>query len=202
MHTSQILLICVEKLTINCLKKVASILLLSLLLFNWIGYRLVTSLMEKQVSQALEARIDREDYQEDDLIEMRVALNLPYQNEQAAFERVSGEIEIEGKHYTYVKRKIEKGALVVMCIPNETRTKIENSRHDYFKMVNDLENSSEKKSEKSSSFKGFFNEYRDVANNWSVAAPIIEAPEAGQRHGSLLSFIADLLPGQPPEFVI
>jgi hypothetical protein len=193
--------LCVEP-SIDCLKKIASILLLSLLLFNWIGYRLMTSFMQSQVTQALEAKIDRHEYQETDLVEMRVALNLPYQNDQAEFERVSGEIQIEGKHYTYVKRKIEKGVLVVMCIPNQTKTKIENSRDDYFKMVNDLQNGAEKKSEKSSSFKGFFNEYREVANNWSVAAPVIISPQPGDHPEFVVSFTADLLPGQPPEFMI
>jgi hypothetical protein len=176
-------------------------LLLSLLLFNWIGYRLISGLMEQQVSQALEAKIDRQDYVESDLIEMRVALNLPYQNDQAEFERITGEIEIGGKHYKYVKRRIERGELVVMCLPNQTKTKIENTRDDYFKMVNDLQNGAEKKSEKSSSYKGFFNEYRDVANNWLIAAPTMMSPLTGDNEPLLLSRLVDLLPGQPPEFI-
>jgi hypothetical protein len=156
--------------------------------------------METQATQQLQAKIESEDYNESELIEMRVALNLPYQNDQAGFERINGEIEIDGTHYKYVKRRIEKGELIVMCIPNRTKTKIENSRNDYFKMVNDLQNGHEKKSEKSTSFKGFYNEYRDVANNWSIDPPIISSPLTGNAEILLISSHNDLLPGQPPEF--
>ena len=44
-------------------------------------------IMTKQSDQQLELRLDNNDYDESQLIEVRVALNMPYQNEQADFER-------------------------------------------------------------------------------------------------------------------
>jgi hypothetical protein len=189
-------------LTINCLKKIASILLLSLLLFNWVGYRLLTQYLESSVNERLVARIDLNDYNESELIEMRVSLNLPYQNDQAEFERVNGEIEINGKHYNYVKRRIENGQLVVMCIPNQDKTRIENSRDDYFKLINDLQqNGDAKKTEKSSStaFKALFSEYSAVVNNWSVNPPVEPSSQPGNTDSRLISSLFYLIPGQPPE---
>jgi len=188
--------------TINCLKKVAAILLLLMLLFNWIGYRLVTQFMEDSASKTLEARLDRNDYNETELVEMRVSLNLPYQNDQADFERVTGTIEIGGIHYNYVKRRIEKGQLVVMCIPNESKTKLENSRDSYFKLINDLQqNGHAKKTEKSSStaFKGIFNEYSPEQNDWSVPSLLVVAAATGHSHTGLITSPLYLVPGQPPE---
>jgi len=190
-------------LIINCLKKIASILLLSLLLFNWIGYRLLTQYLEFSANERLEARLDLNDYNESELIEMRVSLNLPYQNDQAGFERVNGEIEINGTHYNYVKRRIEKGQLVVLCIPNQGKTKIENSRDDYFKLINDLQqNGDAKKTEKSSStaFKALFSEYNAEINNWSIASPVQLAPKPRISDSGLIAFLIYLIPGQPPEF--
>ena len=190
-------------LTINCLKKIASILLLSLLLFNWVGYRLLTQYLEMDAGKKLEARLDLNDYEESELVEMRVSLNLPYQNDQAGFERVNGEIEIDGTHYSYVKRRIENGQLVLMCIPNQGKTKIENSRDDYFKLVNDLHQSSNsKQSEKSSStaFKALFSEYNAENNNWSLGSPVQSATKARASDTGLITSLFSFIPGQPPEF--
>jgi hypothetical protein len=133
---------------------------------------------------------------------MRVNLNLPYQNDQAEFERVNGEIEIEGVHYSYVKRKIENGHLVLMCIPNEGKTKLESSKADYFKLINDLQqNGDSKKTDKSSAtaFKGLFNEYRAENNNWLITSPALQTSAPGQTDRRLVPSDVDRLPAQPPE---
>jgi len=159
--------------------------------------------MEVKASQSLEARLDKNDYDESQLLEMRVSLNLPYQNDWTEFERYDGDIVIAGTHYKYVKRKIEKGQLVVMCIPNQDKTKIETSRDDYFKMVNDLQqNGQGKKSEKANSvaFKGLFSEYQSENNNWSVNAPILSLPLFKSFETALISSLYARIPGQPPEF--
>jgi hypothetical protein len=134
---------------------------------------------------------------------MRVSLNLPYQNDQAVFERVNGEIEIDGTHYNYVKRRIENGQLVVMCIPNQRKTKIENSRDDYFKLINDLQqNGNAKKTEKSSStaFKALFSEYNAETNNWSIASPVQPVTKPRIADSNLITSLFYNIPGQPPEF--
>jgi hypothetical protein len=172
------------------------------LLFNWIGYRLVSGIMQQKASNALEARLDKNDYDDSQLFEMRVSLNLPYQNDWSDFERFNGEIEIDGIQYKYVKRKIEKGQLVVMCIPNHDKMKIRSSSDEYFKMVNDLQQSEQgKKSEKSNSFafKGLFNEYQSESNNWSFSAPPITADLFSHRENHLVSSLHNFIPSQPPE---
>ena len=86
------------------MKKLAAILLVALLFFNWYGYRLITDYMQQRSDAQLEARLDQNDYDESQLIELRVPLNLPYHNDWTEFERYDGEVEIEGVHYKYVKR--------------------------------------------------------------------------------------------------
>jgi hypothetical protein len=120
------------------LKRAAAILLLILFLFNWFGYRLLSGYLQTQADARLEARLDQEQYDPAQLIEMRVPLNMPYQLNSPDFERYDGEIEIDGVHYKYVKRKVENGHLVLLCLPNETKMRIQGAREEFFKMVNDL----------------------------------------------------------------
>ena len=81
------------------MKKLAAILLIVILFFNWYGYRIVTNILAKDADKQLEVQLDNNDYDESQLIEVRVALNMPYQNDQSDFERHYGEMEVDGKYY-------------------------------------------------------------------------------------------------------
>ena len=104
------------------MKRLAAILLVSVLLFNWFGYRVLTDIIEHQADLVLEQRLDNSDYDESQLIEIKVPIELPYQTNWKEFERVDGEIEVDGIHYKYVKRKIVNGELVLLCLPNKSKT--------------------------------------------------------------------------------
>ena len=163
------------------MKQTASILLLAILTFNWVGYRFVSSFFENRANLALESKIDRSDYDETSLVEIRVPMNTPYLPANSeGFERFDGELDLDGVHYKYVKRKVENGELVLLCLPNETKTRFQNSRVDFFKLVNDLANNSGKTArEKSGStqFKAFTTEYSQENNSWvikSLSEPLLE----------------------------
>lgn len=100
---------------------------MTLLLFNWFGYRLALDYFQQQSDLRLETRIDANNYDESQLIEIRVPLNMPYQNRWTEYERHYGEIEIDGNHYSYVKRKIAGDYLVLKCIPNSLKDVIKNA---------------------------------------------------------------------------
>src|SRR5688572_8694630 len=102
--------------------------------------------MQHRADQTLEAQFDRNDYDEAQLLEMRVPLNMPYQTYSSGFERIDGEIEVDGIHYKYVKRKIENGELVLLCLPNQAKMQIESASNAFYKLVNDLENPLQNKS--------------------------------------------------------
>jgi len=121
------------------LKKIASILLLGILLFNWCGYRWVINLVQQDADAKLEARLDKDDYDESQLIEIKVPVDMPYQSDWAGFERYDGEIEVNGIHYKYVKRKVQDGQLVLKCIPNHDKQRLESAKDDLFKITNDLQ---------------------------------------------------------------
>lgn len=182
------------------MKKLASILLLGILLFNWVGYRLVSHYLEQKANSNLEALIDKNDYDESQLIEIRVPINIPYQTDWKEFERYDGEVEIDGIHYKYVKRKIQDGALVLLCLPNKAKMNLQTAREDFFKLVNDLQQTSSKsKPSNSSSIKNFTTEYWKEDNNWKIAPCSIDHQKYQTTDLSLYRSFFLSTPWQPPD---
>ncbi|WP_276480634.1 hypothetical protein [Paraflavitalea pollutisoli] len=185
------------------MKQCAAILLLSLLSFNWFGYRILADILQQQADIALEAKLDQHDYDESRLVEMRVTLDLPYQTNWTDFERVDGEIEINGIHYKYVKRKVQDGQLVLLCLPNEQKMKLQTARDDFFKLVNDLQHPSQsKKSDNHAfSFHSFSTEYCSQRNEWSLAALHAEPLHFRQTTAVIPEGAYAATPEQPPELL-
>jgi len=184
------------------LRKIAAILLICLLLFNWYGYRFVTRYLQKKADHQLEARLDVNDYAESQLIEIRVPLNMPYQNNWAEFERHYGEIEISGKIYTYVKRKIEDGNLILKCIPNTVKQNLKNADNVLFTANNGLDqaqNNNKGNSPLTNIFKTIFSDYDNYSLNCNVK-PVADLQSGSWQQGDF-SVNSAFLPvaEQPPE---
>lgn len=119
------------------MKKIAAIFLMLILLFNAGGYRLAFSILQEKASTRLESHLDNYSYDESQLVEIRVAMNMPYQERFTEFERHYGEIEIDGKAYTYVKRKIEGDIVIFKCIANESKEQLKSLQDEWAKANSD-----------------------------------------------------------------
>lgn len=128
------------------MKKLAAIFLLSLLVFNTVGYRFVFTILDNAAAEKQDARIDAGNYDEASLIEVRVPLNMPYQERVTEFERHYGEITVNGIVYTYVKMKVDNNELILKCIPDVNRQQIKNSENNLAKANSsqDMENNGKK----------------------------------------------------------
>jgi hypothetical protein len=79
---------------------------------------------------------------------VKIPLNLPYQANQKDFERINGEMNVNGTIYKYVQRKVYNDTLILQCIPHEEKTELQQKANDYFGKVNDLPgNDNNKKTE-------------------------------------------------------
>src|SRR5258708_32553684 len=68
-------------------RKIATILLLSFLFFNWVGYWLFISWFESHVESQWELRLDNEQYDPSQLVLVKVSADrLPYSNASTGFE--------------------------------------------------------------------------------------------------------------------
>ncbi|PWT77439.1 MAG: hypothetical protein C5B59_04085 [Bacteroidetes bacterium] len=144
------------------MKRIASILLLSILVFNWFGYQLLTSYFQSKADFQLKSRLDDNRYSESELISIKVpAENLGYYVNSQKFERVDGKIEINGIQYNYVKRRVYNDTVELFCIPNHTAMQIKSAKDEFFKLVNDLQQPGQNKKSDApaSSYNSFSTEY-------------------------------------------
>lgn len=144
------------------MKKLTAIFLLLIFLFNLGGYRLWLNYEQQQSDKRLVASLDKNEYDEADLISIKVPISLPYRTDWKEFERIDGEINLNGKIYKYVKRKVQNGELILLCIPDHNKMQLQTAKDDFFKFANDLmQNNSSKKSDNSKTavFKNLLSEY-------------------------------------------
>jgi hypothetical protein len=121
------------------LKRFAAIQLLLLLLFNLFGYRIFFDAAQRASDAKMEAVLDKNEYNESELITIRIPVSLPYFFSRSdKFERVNGEINMGGKIYKYVKRRMYNGEITILCLPDHAKTSLETARNDFFKNTNDL----------------------------------------------------------------
>ena len=179
------------------MKKAAAILLLSVLLFNLCGYKLVLSFLETKAHQSLEANLDNNNYDEADLIEIRVPLNMPYQQRFTGFERHYGDIEIDGKSYTYVKRKIEGDVVIFKCIANVSKQELKEKENELAKSNAPVNDTNKKQGSATKIFSGDY----DVKSFFDYSISL-----AGITGKDCISYTAPLSDGQlidpyqPPRF--
>jgi hypothetical protein len=118
--------------------------MLMIFLFNVGGYYILLVGLEHHADQSLQKQLDAELYDEDELIELTIPMNLPYPVEEQSFQRMNGKFEHQGEHYKLVKQRFENNILYILCIKDHQHKKLVKSVHDYVKMVNDTPSSSKK----------------------------------------------------------
>lgn len=179
--------------------KTAAILFLTLFLFNLIGYRCWFYYLQQKETSSLEATLDKEDYNEKDLITFKIPLSMPYQTSRSDFERVDGEVTISGTIYKYVKRKIEDGQLILLCLPNYKKMSLLRAAAE-FGTHNDDPAAAGKKGRTSAGKNTITpNEYEENTR-WNIT------DQAGTPVKQIRSFLLSSLascfmefPGQPPQ---
>jgi hypothetical protein len=168
------------------------------MLFNIAGYRYVFSFLENKATENFDAAIDTGNYSDDNLIEIRVPLNMPYQDRLTGFERHYGEVTVEGKVYTYVKMKIDKDVMILKCIPNYIRQQIKNTVNNLARSnsAQDMDNTGKKHN---TSFNKVFSSDYDNKNHFCVL------PENGSMvksdypvHTTAIQEVLMSPPHQPP----
>ena len=153
------------------LKKAIAILFVGILLFNGFGYRIVSNYFDQKASAHLSELIEQNDYNESELVSVKTPINLPYYSNNPKFERVDGEMEIEGIVYQYVERRVYNDSVEIRILPNQDRLHIKNAKESFDKLASDFEQKlTDKKSVpvNKSSVKLISFDYIYQDNKWSV----------------------------------
>ncbi|HNP23626.1 MAG TPA: hypothetical protein PKM63_06255 [Panacibacter sp.] len=182
------------------MKKLSAILLLIIFLFNTIGYRLLINFVQNKTDEAMEARLDRGNYDDNELLAIRIPVNMPYQTSQSGYERVNGEINFEGKVYKYVKRIVQNDTMTLLCIPHEEKAKLQQSANNYFGGVNDLAGNTGNSSKKADAVKQLLTEFEDNQSSRSEISGVFEKSHYLYNSAAYPQQFFPLH-GQPPEYV-
>jgi hypothetical protein len=184
-------------------KRITAILLLGLLMFNWVGYQLYTAVLQQDADKTLIANLDQDKYADSDLILIKVpSVHISSYVNSKEFQRVDGNMEIEGVQYNYVKRRFNEGMLELLCIPNKTATRIQSARDEFFKLVNDLQHpgQSKKSDQQNTSFKGFTAEYYAETTPFAMPGQTCVMLKASDHYLLQIPTVYLTRAGQPPDF--
>lgn len=183
------------------MRKISAILLLTVHLFNLTGYSLLLHYFIQRSDDNIVQQLDDNNYTDTELVELKVSMHLPYNTDWKEYERCNGQIEIEGVHYNYVKRKICNDTIYMLCIPNHDKTLLYNAKHDMAKEINDVPSGNKKSDAPFSKKVNPVNEYYFSASTLFIEISVqtqsdFAAPIALHLYSSFVPKAA-----QPPETI-
>ncbi len=120
------------------MRRIVSIFLISCFLFNIAGYKLFFYYQLAQADSRIQARIETIHESDKNLFAVKIPIRLPYHTDWKDFESVEGEMTYNNTTYKYVKRKVLRDTLILLCIEHQEKSLIEKNSSDYSKRINDL----------------------------------------------------------------
>lgn len=135
------------------MKQVLAICCLLVLCWATVGHRVATAYAQWQSDVELVTQLDEGNFSESDLFTIKVPISLPYQVDWQQYQRVDGEIEVDGVVYHYVRQKITNDTMFLQCIPHTQKNNIAAASVKIFESLNDLD-SQKNTGKKITSYKG------------------------------------------------
>jgi len=160
------------------LKKLVAITVLIVFLLNAVG--LYGILLGLQFKVAFEAnkQLDDDQYSISETITFSIPIAIPYSIDEQDFHRVAGEFVHQGEVYRFVKQKLNKDTLYIVCIKDAKSKKINQALADYVKTFTDRPFSTKQQGTKLNSIiKDYLNTgitIENDANGWKENVPYNE----------------------------
>lgn len=184
------------------MRKIGAILLFLLLLFNLCGYRLWFYFQLKQSDKKVEASIDNHQYNDEDLITIKISIPLPYQTNWSSFQRIDGEVSFNGKIYKYVERKVWNSQLILLCLPDESKMRLETEKDDFFRLINDLNENTSKKTHSENILKNSLSDFEKPYDQELFYISSVKINYTTSKNIFALTLKVHNIPEQPPETFI
>jgi len=172
-------------------------LLLAVHLFNLVGYTLLFEYCIQRSDKQLTQQLDNHQYNDSELIEVKIALHTPYLTSWSDYERIDGEAEVNGIFYSYVKRKIHNDTLYLLCLPNKNKTQLNSARIEYAGNVNDVPTNAKDTGAFKKNPAGL--EYNQPVTQFTVALHVKQTSETGQHPAPPVILCYMKAPFHPPQ---
>lgn len=124
------------------MKKIASILLLAILLFNLLGYHFLFNYLQSNQQSQLEEQLYSDNKSaEVNSKSVKVPVTFPYYTNNKTFEPASGEINVNGTYYKVIKKRIYNDSLEIVYMIDWGKTELQSAKTDFVKQANGIETS-------------------------------------------------------------
>lgn len=120
------------------MKKLTSIYLLIIHLCNIAGPLTLHQYLEYKSDKLFSREINQHHYNVNDLTEIRVPVKMFKINEWKGFQNLYGRIQFKNSAYNYVKIRITKSAIYLLCIPNYETTHLSDQNIIYAQQIPDI----------------------------------------------------------------
>ncbi len=170
--------------------------LLFIHLFSIGGQLAVHQYLVYQSDKLFNDQIIKNYYNFDDLREVRIPVNMPSANDWKEYENLSGQVQFANASYNYVKMKVTRNAIYLMCIPNYPTTHLCGQNIIYAPQIPDIP-----ASKKDHVPFGKINlvAYSHQIIQYKFSIPIIVLRKAICSHHSIIPNSCIIGPGQPPD---
>ena len=150
------------------LKKAFAIILLFVFLFNVGGYYIVFWGISFGLDQRMNSRLDANQYDESETVELKIPMTLPYPIQSNEFERVDGKFEHKGEFFKLVKHKLQNDTLYVVCIRDHDTRSLVSTLDTYVKNTLGLTSTNKKALNfLSKLIKDYFSQDNTNVDRWS-----------------------------------
>jgi hypothetical protein len=102
-----------------------------LFLYNVVGFYGVYLGLSYQSDHEINKKLDNQNYQENEMLSVKIPYTLPYQMDWKNYERVEGEFELNGQFYKLVKQKLEHDTLFVVYMKDQRQNDLYKSLVDF-----------------------------------------------------------------------
>jgi hypothetical protein len=120
------------------LKKIIATALLALQLFTICGHMALYQYFVYQSDKLFNYQISRNLYNVNDLVQIKVPVDMPNIQSWTCFEPIRGQVQFKNACYNYVKLKLSKDTIYLMCVPNYEKTRLINQNIINAKEIADI----------------------------------------------------------------
>ena len=101
------------------------------------GYYAVFLGLKYQNDKYIILQLDAENYSEFEAITVKIPISIPYVADSKSFERVDGKFEYEGEYYRFVKQKLSRDTLHIVCVKDHKTKLINEAMTSFVKTFTD-----------------------------------------------------------------
>lgn len=164
------------------------------------GYELVFKYFIHQSDVQIVKQMYDSKFNTKDLIEIKIPVNMPTIVDWPEYEQITGQIQLNGGYYNYIRLKMTKDTMSLICLPNKIKANLVQANVIVAKNINDVPLS--KKGAQSSAKKinlGYDNVYQVAECNYTDFAKTVKAVKNTLCSSLTNPYIES--PGKPPNTI-